>query len=200
MLETKTAEVEVLGTVFSLGIEGDKTCLNVDEGAVRLTRRMDGQTVDVLPLYQAVVSSDSAAALTPVTATRAPDRWHERFTLPPAPRSMGVWRPADERGPSRLGAVTALAFGAPRTGTWTDHRVTVYSQGASRLVTLRRGDIIRVRYRAAEPVPRLRVFLCTKSVTDQFLGNFEVDLAPEDATDSGDGWRSLTSRWTGLVL
>jgi hypothetical protein len=91
IVRTDGAEVEVLGTRFTLGVSNAATRLEVQEGRVRLTRRSDKKSVDVTAGHCAV-----AAAGTPLVA-------HVLDVLPtPAPGKAWVQVFEDEFDGDRL--------------------------------------------------------------------------------------------------
>lgn len=63
---TPGADVQVLGTRFTLSIAGAGTRLEVEEGRVRLTRRPDGASVDVAAGHFAVAARGTALLTRPI--------------------------------------------------------------------------------------------------------------------------------------
>ncbi|MEZ6067139.1 MAG: FecR domain-containing protein [Planctomycetaceae bacterium] len=101
VVETPTARVEVLGTVFTLATESDQTRINVVEGRVRLKRLVDGETVEVPSEHSCVASLDARGELQPKVPDRPAIGWQHRFAEPPpnAGRANGCLR----RGTSSRG-------------------------------------------------------------------------------------------------
>lgn len=58
LISTPQADIRVLGTRFSTAIVQGETRVDLDEGRVQLTRRADGQSVDVLPGSYAVAAAE----------------------------------------------------------------------------------------------------------------------------------------------
>lgn len=73
VLATPQAEVEVLGTRFSLSVKVDSTRLEVEEGKVRMTRRYDGASVEVTKGHYAVAARGVALAAMLISGAAASD-------------------------------------------------------------------------------------------------------------------------------
>lgn len=94
VLTTPHAEAEVLGTRLTLSVGPDSTRLEVEEGRVRLTRRHDGRSVEVIAEHFAIAALGAALAAQPISTDwpqlgRNPQRWNhtpESFEPPPKPR------------------------------------------------------------------------------------------------------------------
>ncbi len=84
IVETPTARVEVLGTVFTLAAESDTTRINVAEGRVRLKRLVDGETVEVSQQQSCVASLDARNDLNPEVRVEPKVGWQHRFSEPPS--------------------------------------------------------------------------------------------------------------------
>jgi len=83
---TATAEARVLGTRLTLSVTPTSTRLDVREGKVRMTRKDDGQTVDVTTEHYAVAGKGLSMSPKPMTGQRYAMR--EAFDRP---RWGGSW-------------------------------------------------------------------------------------------------------------
>lgn len=95
-LATPGAELEIVGTLFSLDAEGNGTTIDVYEGTLRVTSTLDGSVIDVVGGKSLFIRADEAPLPPPVGTTTAPG--------PPAaePRLVTL---------TRLGVVTVTAEG-----------------------------------------------------------------------------------------
>lgn len=178
---TPAAEVEVMGTILTVNATPEQTGLSVAEGAVRMRRLVDGNSIQVPARHHAVASLDAAAVLLPTRETAVPGNWTLNVREPNARITKG--RPLMEDGAPRLSAVPVIV------GRGGDHSKVVRSMVAinGKLVQLSPDSRVRIRYRAATgPV----VFLSVTRPTGRFGGNFEVDLKADDHKPDVDGWRT----------
>jgi hypothetical protein len=109
IVRTPTAEVEIVGTVFSLAAEESKTALTVGSGRVRMRRLADGQVVEVRKGHSARVTSDVADELRSQRQEQPPGPWLRTFQEPPPPSWDGIWQPPTGDQPGRLASVPLVA-------------------------------------------------------------------------------------------
>ncbi len=193
MIETTTAHVEVLGTVFTLAAETDETRINVAEGRVRLKRLVDGETVEVLPQHSCVASLDGRNELRPEVRTEPASGWQHRFTEPPPGRWKGEWLPEEGGVPARVKAVACLV-GRKHEAEYTPivhYGVTARKVDGVSLGSLPEAGVLRVRFRT-QVSARLHIMLGLHHADGRFGGNFEVKLPRDVGTLQTDGWRELT--------
>lgn len=99
LIHTPTARLEVVGTQVNVESDSSATRVSVNEGRVRVTRLVDGQTADVPADHQAVATVDRHAALKAVHRPQAVSVWQSRF---PAGVNYGDWRVDEVRAKSLL--------------------------------------------------------------------------------------------------
>ena len=187
LIHTSTAELEVVGTSFSLAADPRQTALNVETGQVRMRRLADGRSVEVSARHAAVAFLDARSELRPAQSEFPSGSWSQSFVAPPPPNSRGEWRAADGVLAGRLHAVPYVAArggtGVPIIHYGVSARVEPQEPGG--LVTVAKGGaVFRARYRLARPT-MVKLFLsCQRGGT--FAGNFEGPLPP--SAPDADGW------------
>ncbi len=191
VIETPTARVEVIGTVFSLVADSEQTALNVEQGAVRMLRLVDGQQVEVQDQRRAVASLNASAEMQVVRAGVPPDVWRQTFDQPPPAVCKGAWIARDGEQPNRVCAVPCVASRKISGVPVVHHGITARSGVETNLVTLHAGSVLRVRYRLMGEAP-LRIMLGTNQPGGSFAGNFEVKRSSRTGVVDADGWRTLT--------
>ena len=82
LVRTTTAELEVVGTEFSVSTDAASTRLGVTEGRVRFKRVVDGSQVDVPANGIATASLTASVPLQVEGPAAAPESFSETFTLP----------------------------------------------------------------------------------------------------------------------
>jgi hypothetical protein len=191
VIDTPTARIEVIGTVFTLVTDSEQTALNVERGAVRMQRLVDGYEVEVLDQRRAIASLDATAEMQSIRVGTPPDSWRQTFDQPPPAICKGTWLAADGEQPNRVRGVPCVA-GRRKSGTpIVHHGITARSGVATRLVTLHPDSVLRVRYRLTGEAP-LRIMLGTNQPGGSFGGNFEVKRSSQQETLDAEGWRTLT--------
>jgi ferric-dicitrate binding protein FerR (iron transport regulator) len=189
VIRTATAEVEVLGTEFSLSADRATTGLSVENGSVRMRRLTDGQSVEVGGKQSAVASLDGKGALRAESPAAPPSAWREVFDAAPPELSRGEWLPAAEALPAR-------ALAAPYVATRSKEGVPVIHYGVglrsdpratAGFVTLSSGSVVKARVRVTQRT-HLKLFLsCYRGGT--FGGNFELLLSKTEV--DANGWLTL---------
>lgn len=202
LVRTATAEMEVVGTEFSLAAESDATRLNVQSGRVRMRRLVDGRTIDVDAQQAAVASFDRQAELAAARPGLAAASWTHDFTQPWKSRWRGEWLPATPEEPSRVRAAPCIA-GRSVDGTPIIHfGFTIRGDSAQQLVTLSPESVFTMRFRSAEPAA-LRIMLGVVQPNGAFGGNFQVVVLPQEFSSTDDGWQTVTvplTRFAAMIL
>jgi len=203
IIRTATAEVEVLGTVFSVIADSSETQLDVEEGSVRLRRLADGQMVDVAEHHTATVS---LATVTPMAANRPakmPANYRQTFDGTPRARCLGKWLAAQTQNgqkglPARTRSVPYVA-GRNADGTPNVHYgVTVREQDPG-FVTLHDDSVVSVRFRTDTP-QALRLMIGTRRPGGSFGGNFEARVTAETAVPDDAGEDGGSGGWLRLEI
>lgn len=180
LVRTPTAEVEVMGTVFSLSADSQVTHLGVDEGSVRFLRLADRQSVEV---HEHNVASASLIATEPLKAGR--------------PASIpATFRQEFGGGADKPPGLRAEPYVAGRR---EDGRPIVHFGVHTRsdnfgFVTMHDDSVVSVRFRTAKPQV-IRAMISMRRPGGGFGGNFEIvfptrDAAPVDGGDANPAaWR-----------
>jgi ferric-dicitrate binding protein FerR (iron transport regulator) len=183
VLRTPTADVEVLGTCFSLTAASAQTTVAVGTGKVRLKRLVDGASAEIPQGQVAVASLDVTAPIESRPAP-APARWGQTFERAPSGAWQGEWRRADATGPGRLGNVLDVSYRRKDGTVVPAHVVSVRDPVA--LTMIRPESVLRLRWRsAAAPL----VLLSVGHPDGRFAGNFQTILKPEAFAPDANGWR-----------
>lgn len=187
LLRTPTAEVEVVGTSFSLSAWSGQTMVTVGEGKVRLRRRVDGACTEVPQGAMAVATLDAASPLESRSIPPLVSSWRATFDAPPAATWQGEWVPADATGPGRLKNVLDVSY-RRRDGTIVPaHVVSVRDPAA--LTTARPETTLRVKWRVRNPSSGVLLLLSVLHPDGKFAGNFQTELKPEAVAPDSSGWR-----------
>lgn len=199
IIRTATAELEVVGTSFSIAADQGQTALSVEKGNVRLRRLSDGQSVEVQASQSAVASLDVKSELRSARPALAPAKWRRTFQAPPPVNSKGEWLAPTEDAPGRMRAVPMVAGRRP-DGTQAIHFAISARATAGEphgFVTLTDGSALQLRYRV-ERKTTLKLFLSCVRSGGTFAGNFELALPTPDAAPDAAGWRTLDVPLTGM--
>ena len=144
LIQTRAANLEVLGTQLNIESDLTSTTLNVSEGKVRMTRLIDGSSVDVPARHRVTASAD--APFIPERVPVAVDRWTSSLTRGPQ-GTLGTWNPGSAHQEASLRAVPFVATTADET-TFTIYSVGLgVSQGDSAPVIIRSDSLVRIRGR-----------------------------------------------------
>jgi ferric-dicitrate binding protein FerR (iron transport regulator) len=192
-LRTATAEMEVVGTVFTLAARADDTLLEVNEGLVKLKRLTDGRVIDVPAQSSAVASLDPAGMLGASAIPDAQTVWGFDFTreMPPD-RWRGTWYPAVEGKPGRMVSKAYVAGRAPDGRAVTHYGISLrpaYLDPPLQLLA-RPDSVVRVRLKLNHAAT-LQIMLLTKTVSGSYGGNFERRIEPHELHPGDDGWSQL---------
>jgi len=196
LIRTPTAEVEVVGTIFSVTADSSQTQLGVEEGSVRFRRLADGQVVEVPENHTATAS---LVTIKPMAASRPGEmlaNYLQTFDGPPCLRCRGKWLPAENGLPSRARAVPYVANRNADGTPIVHYGVTVRDEDPG-FVILHDDSVVAVRFRTATP-QAVRVMIGMRRPGGAFGGNFEAKITTESAVRDDDvkdgtphGWRRL---------
>ena len=177
LIHTPTAAMEVVGTRFDVESASASTRLNVNEGAVRLTRLVDGSVIEVPADYQAVASLVRGEKMASVKRAQPVIAWQSDLSR--GGNGMeGEWLPPAAGAPARLKALPRLLNKTSRG------RVIIYtvglgpsSQGLTAL-QMQPDARLRVSGTMSRSVP-VEMMLNTRSPRGGFAGNFFRQATPE---------------------
>lgn len=190
VVQTNSAEIEVLGTVFALAAERERTTLNVESGEVLFKRLADGEQINVPERHSAGASFDTSEELLAGQPRPPATHWRRDFQMPPLSNWRGKWVSA-QAGEVPFVQGVPCASGKRSDGTAILHYAVTARGNDPRLVTLTPQSFVRIRYRTAMAAP-LRVFLGVQMPSGAFGGNFEVKLTAEEGQDAVGQWRWLS--------
>lgn len=168
LIQTPSAQLEVLGTRFEVEAGLAATLIDVSEGKVRVKRLADGATIVVPAQHRAVAAADRDLTATP--APQAVNRWISHLQLGPE-RTLGKWLSGTDGGSPTLGAV-------PYT---TQHGFTIYTMGfgvsqcQGPKVMLMPGSSLRFRGRLAASHP-IWFGVSVRHLNGDFAGRFQIML------------------------
>jgi len=198
VIRTATAEVEVVGTVFSVTADSSQTQLDVEEGSVRLRRLADGQIVEVPEHHTATAS---LVTVKPLAASRPAEtlaNYRQTFDGTPSLRCRGTWLPAENGLPSR---VLALPYVASRNadGTPFVHYGVIVRDEDPGFVTLHDDSVVAVRLKTT-PAQDVRVMIGMRRPGGAFGGNFEAKITAETAVPDDAGKDGVSGGWRRLEI
>jgi hypothetical protein len=194
---TPTAEVEVVGTVFSVSADSGETRLGVEAGKVRLRRLADGRLVDVPQHHVATASLESSRPIDVRKPGAIPDDWEARFEVRPDRQCQGEWIEPEPHGefdapvPGRLRAVPRVAGHRP-DGAPIVHYGVAMQRPESGFVMFHADSVVALRFRME--VPRVfRVMLNLRRLGGGFAGNCQVVLPVDAGAEriGPGGWREI---------
>jgi len=194
LVRTPTAELEVVGTEFSLSADAASTSLGVTEGRVRFKRVVDGSEVDVTANGIATASLTASGPLRVAAPVDPPEEFRETFSRPRSgPDEMGEWLPAESGLPARLSAVAYVAGRTPAGTPVIHHGISIHAKQPA-FALFHRDSVVRVKVRTAQPA-EVACMLTLQVPSGAFGGNFLATVDPAEgpgmAPADGDGWRSI---------
>ena len=190
LVRTPTAEVEVLGTLFSISTQPEATQLDVASGSVRLRRLVDGRAVEVTAQHSAVASLDAQAPLIAGAPTMPPRRWSAPLSAPPINGSKGAVRAGAPAGWLGVPLMMGRRQGAPVI----HHGIVVRDNtqpAAGSFVTVAEDSVLTLRWRT-QRVAGLFIFISTQLPGGAFGGNFELKTTKTAGALDADGWQTAT--------
>ena len=198
-VRTPAANLEVLGTVFSLDAVPQRTSLAVSHGRVRLRRLVDGREVEVGAEQHVAASLVSSDALVPQVMKTPPIEWALHFDL--APESFtGTWIAAAGLDPAFIAAEPVVEMRHDDGRLFVHHSVIVRSASnspADAFASLTANSVLRLRLRIKKQLP-LQLMIATRRPNGSFGGNFEsMKLHPQIV--AGPDWQTLEVPIRGFV-
>ncbi len=189
IVKTNSAEVEVLGTAFSLDAEGYQTSLVVDSGQVHLRRLSDGQGVTVSQNERVRATLDPAEALVAVPRNIPPKNWRLSYQEPPLPRWKGKWSGPQLAGLPYFQAVACVAKRNPDGTKVIRYGITARGDGRH-LVTLTADSVFEMRYRTRSD-SNPQIMMTTNKPGGAFAGNFQYRIPDELLAEPSSEWHRL---------
>lgn len=188
-VSSPTAELEVLGTVFTLDAGEDDARLSVAEGRVRLRRIADGGVAEVAARQSIVASRSAGEPLVPVHRPAPPPEWSATFDPARECVLLGRPLPAEAQDPPRVLAVERkVEPGAPVTrAAFPQIHLAPARATQAPFATLVGGAKFEVRWRS-RPRATTAVAIYTRRPHGGLGGNFVVHLDPDSPADA-DGWQ-----------
>ncbi len=183
LIRTDTAQVEVVGTRFTVDARSGSTAVAVSHGSVKLKRLADGETVEIRQDRIAIATLDATADLRPRPISTAAARWvgvADQLVIGTFSREEGDFKVAPFRA------------GGTDQGPVIHHGIAFQGTGSSQytgLVNLTPESRVRVRYRVEDPRARLRTFIACRGAKGEFLGNRQAEFPAGDIPADADGWR-----------
>lgn len=182
LIRTPTAEVEVVGTVFSVSSDSQVTHVGVEEGSVRFLRLADRQSVEVREHNVATASLVTTEPLEAARPAVIPSTYREEFG--------GV-----------AGNASGLRAVPYNAGRGDDGKTVVHFGVHTRkdnlgFVAMHDDSVVSVRFRTATP-ETIRVMISMRRPGGGFSGNFAIKFAADDAATiaggdaNADGWRLI---------
>ncbi|MFM1997176.1 MAG: hypothetical protein RLZZ111_1563 [Planctomycetota bacterium] len=192
VIRTPTAEVEVVGTVFSISADEQATQLGVEEGSVRMRRLADGKVVEVPQRRVAIASLDAAAPLSVGSPALMPSSFRQHFEVPPVLKWEGQWLPAADGQPGRLRAAPRIAGRRPDATPIVHHGISLHAPDSG-FVAFGPHSVVTIRCRMVMR-ETLRFMLSMRRPEGGFAGNFEAKVRFDEASGEvdADGWRTVT--------
>ena len=176
LIHTTTAVLEVLGTRFDVESGAATTRLNVDEGTVRMTRLVDGSTVDVPAEHQVVASLSRAEKLGAVQRLTPTLNWRSDLSQG-AKGTDGEWLPAEAGLPARLKALPKLVTPAKREPVTLHHVSVEVPWEFLQTLQLKSDSRLRLRGRMTT-LTSVEIMLNTKRLRGGFAGNYFARPTP----------------------
>jgi ferric-dicitrate binding protein FerR (iron transport regulator) len=198
VLGTPTAEVEVVGTRFSLTAQSGQTLVTVAEGRVRMRRLVDNASTEVSEGQMAVASLDAAPPLESRAIPALDSRWRQSFESQPPPEWQGEWIPADSSGPGRLRNVLDVSYRRPDGTIVPAYVVSV--RVPSGITTVRQDSVLRVKWRLRAPTDQVVMLLSVDHLDGKFAGNFQSTLKTKAFPPDADGWRTFSAPISSLEI
>ena len=175
LVRTPTANVEVLGTVFSLDAVPQRTSLSVAQGRVRIRRLVDGREVEVGAEQQVAASLIASEALVPEEMKTPPAQWSLSFASKPE-SATGSWTRAKANEMPYLGAVPLVVQRKEDGTVYVHHGVIVRSASnapADAFAALSADSVLSVRLRMQREFA-IQLMIATRRPDGSFAGNFEL--------------------------
>jgi len=192
IMETATARLEVVGTVFSISAEPAATRVRVVEGTVRVQRLSDGSVVDVQEGNGCVATLDPHDSLRSEGSPPQRFGWRAEFGNPPPDCWTGRWLPASGSGPPRMRTVDRVGDREPNGKPFVEHVVVARDCDDGGLGMLPDSGWLAVTYRIPTAAT-IRIMFGLHRITGSFGGNFEAHIRPTavDPAAHDAGWQTV---------
>jgi hypothetical protein len=194
LLRTPTAEIEVLGTVFSVDAQATSTSVSVERGRVRVRRLDSPEVIEVGADQKVVVTAGRAVQpLEPEPAPAAVWSWRAALDAPLDSRWICLWLAADEKDPKRIASVPVLV-GARQKFLKPGMKIVlegVTGQPGGVAVNARTTLRLRVRSLCDD---HFDIFFNTTHPAGGFAGNFQRIVPLSRIPADAGGWRTIELR------
>jgi len=184
LIRTPTAEVEVVGTIFSLSVDAQNTHVGVEEGSVQFLRLADGQSVAV---------KEQSVATASLVATRPLEVGRPAAIPSFYKQSLGGATDND----AGLKAEPYIA-GRGHDGMPVVHYGCKVRSGDVGFVTVDDDSVVSIRLRTAKS-ETIRVMLSMRRPGGGFGGNFEATI-PIQAMPMVDGGKRAADGWCRIDI
>lgn len=203
VIETATARLDVLGTVFTVSAGTASTALEVQHGRVRLERLADGQAVEVGEQQQARATLDTSRDLTASLRPQAPTSWRVDFMTRAPGHWSGTWVPPSADVPGLLRSEPYVA-GHTDDGKPIIHhgvRVSAPEPDSHVFVRLTPASQFSMRFRITrgKGVGPLKVMFCAHAAGGAFAGTFFATIDPLDFPADAGGWRTAVVPMSAFI-
>jgi hypothetical protein len=186
-VRTAAAEVEVLGTRFSLAAQPGETSLAVSTGKVQMRRLADGNSVEVSQAQAATATLDTATKLDPRPLKPASAQFRQTFDQPPPPAIwQGQWVAMDATGPGRLRNVPDVSARRADGSVIVAYAVSVRDNPRS-IASVQPESVLRLRFRTAGR-QNVMALVGLQDPTGEFVGNFQTVIKPDAGHTDAQGW------------
>lgn len=221
LIRTAAAEMQVVGTVFTVAAEPQRTRLEVESGTVKMTRLADGQSVEVRQDSSAVALASPAEKFSAESRGALPQSWRAGFDMGlPKDWKLGRWMTEQTAEGGARGFVQAVIEpekGDRKKPNHTIGSVNAWAGGNSVLAALREDSVLRMTVRKARP-GGLHLVVCVRSldkdrpslgadvlVFENFpdwkalpIGEWGEVAVPLKSFTKRDGERTATARTKGV--
>jgi hypothetical protein len=175
VIHTATAKFEILGTRFEIDARTDTTCIQVNEGTVRATRKVDGAVVDVPALHSAVAGLEAGRELRAIPRPEPAFEWSSQLEAG-AKYTVGDWLPEQGECKARLRA-TPFLFQKTGRPTQVVYRASIHLPfNEQRVIQLKPEALVVVRG-WLESSAEVEVMLSTRT-DGRFGGNYFYRSTP----------------------
>ena len=167
LIRTSTAEMQVVGTIFSIATQPESTRLEVESGAVKMTRLADGQSVEVRQDSSAVALASPVGKFSAESRAALPQSWRVNFDRGlPKGWKLGRWMTEQTADGGTQGFVQAVIEPEKGERKKPNHivgTVNAWSGGNTVLAALRDDSVLRMTVRKARP-GGLHLVVCVRSL------------------------------------
>lgn len=203
VIQTATARLDVLGTVFTVSAGSGSTALEVQQGTVRLERLADGQAVEVGEQQQARATLDVSRDLTASLRPQAPTTWRVDFMKRAPSHWSGTWVAPTADAPGLLRSEPYVA-GHTEDGKPIIHhgvRISASEPDSHVFVRVTNDSQLSMRFRIVrgKGLGPLKVMFCAHAAGGAFAGTFFATIDPLDFAADADGWRTAVVPMSAFI-